>query len=104
MTAGRTRDRFELRRRSDGLVYRFVRDERADGTIGYRREDVELWMVRDERFGWVTVLGERDEQITGLAWGVPAAEQGDFPPEGDWVSRKGGRSYVYTLVYTGTTP
>ena len=61
-------------------------------------------MVRDECFGWVTVLGERDERITGLAWGVPAAEQGDFPPEGDWVSRKGERSYVYTLVYTETVP
>lgn len=30
---------------------------------------------------------------------VPPQEQGEYPPEGTWVSRKGPKSYVYELVY-----
>ena len=35
----------------------------------------------------------------GRPWEVPPKMQADFPPEGDWVSRKGPKSYVYSLVY-----
>ena len=98
-SADTDRERFELRRRSDATVHRFARAERHDGTLGYRREDADVWIVRDDRFGWVMELGERGEAVAGIPWGVPPADQGRHPPEGDWVSRKGDRSYVHSLVY-----
>ena len=40
------------------------------------------------------------DAILGRPWDVLPSEQGDAPPEGIWVSRKGPKSYVYDLVYT----
>lgn len=40
------RQRFELHRLSDGLTYRFQCALRPDGSIGYRREDQDLWILR----------------------------------------------------------
>jgi hypothetical protein len=38
----------------------------------------------------------------GRPWHVPPQDQSpEFPPEGDWVSKKGSKSYVYSLVHTG---
>ncbi len=88
---------FELRRRSDDLVYRFTRD--AVGV--YRRADrPELTIQWDPRFGWAAFDPDTYE-LAGLPWGVPPAAQVRQPPEGPWVSCKGARSYVYDLVATG---
>ena len=89
---------FELRRRLDGLVYRFHRDTGPDGQPAYRREDADLWIVRSDAWGWIAVLPE-DGAIAGRPWETLPHEQGDAPPEGVWVSRKGDKSYVYDLVH-----
>jgi hypothetical protein len=91
-------DRFELRRQSDDLVYRFARMVAADGTAAWRREDLNVWIRRHPRLGWVAWDDEADV-CTGRPWDVLPEDQGDEPPAGDWVSRKGAKSYVYTLVY-----
>jgi predicted enzyme related to lactoylglutathione lyase len=90
--------RFELRRQSDALVYRFAREARADGHAGYCREDLALWIVRWPALGWVA-MDEQTGEVTGRPWDVPPPLQFDHPPEGVWVSRKGPKSYVYELRY-----
>lgn len=42
--------RFELRRQSDDVVYSFVRELLDDGSVAYRRQDQDLWIVH--RPGW----------------------------------------------------
>jgi len=39
------------------------------------------------------------DACTGRPWDTLPHQQGNYPPEGDWISRKGSKSYVYTLVY-----
>ena len=91
-------DRFELRRQSDALVYRFAREISADGAAAYRRQDLDVWIRRHPSLGWVAWDDEADV-CTGRPWEVMPQDQGEHPPEGDWVSRKGAKSYVYSLVY-----
>ncbi len=90
--------RFELRRQSDDLVYVFVRKTRPDGTTGYQGQDQDLWIEHRPGWGWVAWDPE-SQSCTGRPWDVLPADQGDHPPDGDWVSRKGAKSYVYRLVY-----
>lgn len=86
---------FELRRRSGRVVYRFVRA--AHGA--YVRTDTPRMTIRWEgAFGW----SARDPDtgaLAGRVWDVLPADQGPCPPEGQWVSCKGARSYVYDLVH-----
>ena len=98
MAGRQNRDRFELRRQSDDLVYTFVRQTRADGTVGYQRQDQDFWIEHRKDWGWVAWDAAR-QSCTGRPWNVLPSDQGDHPPEGDWVSRKGPKSYVYSLVY-----
>jgi GNAT superfamily N-acetyltransferase len=93
-----SREKFELRRQSDDLVYRFHRQQRSDGSVGYKREDGDHWIVRKLDWGWIS-FDYATQSCMGRPWNVLPHEQGDFPPEGDWVSRKGAKSYVYTLAY-----
>jgi hypothetical protein len=93
-----SRQRFELHRLSDGLTYRFRRALRADGSVGYQREDQDLWILRSPSHGWVA-MDESTGAITGRPWTASPHEQGDGPPEGEWVSKKGAKSYVYLLRY-----
>lgn len=88
--------RFELRRCSDDLVYRFTREMRA-GKVAYRREDGPYWIERDPRMGWIAE-GEAGA-VAGRPWDVLPQDQGDAPPQGIWVSLKGAKSYVYELVH-----
>lgn len=88
---------FELRRRIDDLIYRF--DKVANK--GYKRSDGNFWIIKHPRFGWVA-WDEHDKDVMGRPWNVPPDEQGDTPPEGEWVSRKGDKSYVYDLVHLKT--
>jgi len=94
-----TYQRFELRRLSDDLVYHFSRAARLDGTAGFRREDKDVWMLFNPTLGWV-VLDEESQEITGKPWLALPHEQAEaYPPEGEWVSKKGNKSYVYRLRY-----
>lgn len=93
-----SRERFELRRQSDDLVYTFVREQVDDGTVAYHRQDQDIWIVFRPDWGWVA-WDPVSDTCTGRPWNTLPSEQGDHPPEGDWVSRKGVKSYVYTLTY-----
>ncbi|MGW6421320.1 hypothetical protein ACWF82_01460 [Nocardia sp. NPDC055053] len=81
-------------RRVDGLAYEFVRDGDVHGFPSYKRVDLDIWCRRLPNFGWVVC------DAVGLVSSRPFDEpgQGELPPEGVWVSRKGERSYVYDLV------
>jgi len=92
------RERFELRRQSDDLVYIFVRRPVEDGGHAYKRQDQDIWIVYRPDWGWVSWDAVSDA-CTGRPWDTLPHQQGNYPPEGDWISRKGSKSYVYTLVY-----
>ena len=91
-------DRFELRRQSDELVYSFVRTTDPRGGMAYQRRDLNVWIRRDPRLGWIA-WDDETQTCTGRPWDVLPQDQGEHPPEGVWVSRKGPKSYVYELVY-----
>jgi hypothetical protein len=92
-------EHFELCRLSDDLVYLFTRAIRGDGLTGFRRSDQDLWIVYDQTLGWVA-LDPESGTVAGRPWNVlPADQQADAPPEGEWVSKKGTKSYVYELVH-----
>jgi hypothetical protein len=89
---------FELRRLSAELVYHFDRQPLPDGRFGYKRQDQELWIVFNPELGWVAYDDENG--VTGRPWNVlPKDQTSDHPPEGEWVSKKGVKSYVYDLRY-----
>lgn len=93
-------EHFELRRLSDDLVYHFDRQARSDASVGYKRRDRDLWIVFLREYGWVS-LDEETGAIAGRPWNCPLNDQTEaFPPEGEWVSKKGVKSYVYELKYT----
>ena len=89
---------FELRRQSDDLVYQFDRLPLPSGEFGYRRRDRDLWIVYKPPFGWVA-YDEETQSLMGRSWNTLPQDQGDYPPPGAWVSKKGVKSYVYELVY-----
>jgi hypothetical protein len=88
---------FKLLRQSDDLVYEFAKRQRDDGLNGYKRLDADVWIVRHKRLGWVAISSEKE--ISGAPWLILPEEQSDLPPEGEWISKKGSKVYVYTLVY-----
>ncbi|GLH80831.1 hypothetical protein SSBR45G_57400 [Bradyrhizobium sp. SSBR45G] len=90
--------RFELRRQSDDLVYSFTRMHRPDGSIGFKRADGDHWIVWKPDWGWIA-WDDGSQSCMGRPWNVLPQHQGAAPPEGDWVSRKAAKSYVYTLVH-----
>jgi hypothetical protein len=91
-------DYFELRRLSDDLVYQFDRTPRADGQVAYKRRDQDLWIIFKPELGWVA-YDEASQTLMGRSWNVLPKDQGDYPPEDEWVSKKGVKSYVYELTY-----
>jgi hypothetical protein len=88
----------EMRRLSDGAVYRFLPEPPVEGLPRYKRADKDIWIKRDPDFGWI-VWDAADNALMGRPWDVPLADQGPLPPECDWVSRKGANSYVYRLIF-----
>lgn len=91
--------RFEFRRHVDDLIYLFERVEAGGGQIRYKRTDFELWVIRHQRLGWV-VWDEETATVLGRPWDdLPSEQPETYPPEGEWVSKKGSKSYVYSLVY-----
>ncbi|WP_424361999.1 hypothetical protein [Methylocystis parvus] len=88
----------EMRRYSDGAVYRFLAAPAGeDGLPRFKRADKDVWMLRHPDFGWI-VWDETDGSLMSCPWDVAMKDQGDAPPECDWVSRKGENSFVYRLV------
>ena len=92
---GILRNRFELRRQIDDLIYTF---DRIEGAVGYKRSDGDDWIVYHERLGGIAERQD-SEEVFARPWNTPASEQENHPPEEIWVSRKGPKSYVYDLVY-----
>lgn len=91
------RPSFEFRRRIDPVVYRFHSCEPIDGQSAWKREDIDLWITKIPGFGWVCIDSNRI--ICGIPWAVALDKMGELPPAGDWVSKKGDKSYVYEAVY-----
>ena len=92
-------DYFELRRRSDDLIYKFMRATREDGRPGFKRSDRDLWIEFRPELGWIAWDNENNS-LTGRPWHVlPGDQSPGGPPAGEWVSKKGDKSYVYELVY-----
>jgi len=89
---------FELHRQIDNLVYQFDRVFVENGSYGYKRRDADLWILNDIDKGWVAVDPITGE-VTGRPWTVQPEDQLESPPDGEWVSRKGKKSYVYELIY-----
>ncbi|KRB01170.1 hypothetical protein ASD83_06500 [Devosia sp. Root685] len=90
---------FELRRKSDELVYSFAKKDRPDGLQGFQRTDRDLWIIFKERLGWVA-WDDENQTVTGRPWNIlPEDQSTDLPPQGEWVSLKGTKSYVYELVH-----
>jgi hypothetical protein len=87
----------EMRRLSDGVVYRFMAQP-AEGAPRYRRVDKDIWILRDPAFGWIVWDGE-NSALMGRPWDVALADQTDRPPACEWVSKRGAKSYVYQLVF-----
>ncbi len=46
------KERFELRRQSDELVYVFVQTIRKDNVIAYKRLDGDYWITKRADWGW----------------------------------------------------
>ena len=56
-------------------------------------------MVFRPALGWVVIDPETHE-VTGRPWEVAPQDQSERrPPDCDWVSKKGVKSYVYRLRY-----
>lgn len=93
---------FELHRLVDGLIYQFDRKLYHNGEIAFRRRDQDLWITYRKEFGWVA-WDESSQCLMGRPWNVLAQSQiPDHPPEGEWVSKKGTKTYVYELKYLPT--
>lgn len=88
----------EFHRRLDGLIYRFRPDAPRNGVPAWKREDLDLWITKTEKLGWVCV--DQQRTVLSLPWSIAVSDQGDMPPAGEWVSKKGDKSYVYDLVYS----
>ena len=89
---------FEFRRQSDDLIYTFRCCFNPSGQAAYQRQDGDYWITFRPGLGWVA-WDDATQSCMGRPWDVLPDAQGDFPPEGVWVSRKGAKSYVYDLVY-----
>lgn len=94
---------FELRRQSDGLVYRFDKTTDPAGRVGFKRRDADHWIIWHDRLGWIAGLWDSDE-VFGRPWDQLTPQSPIWPPEGVWVSRKGAKSYVYELVHVTAPP
>lgn len=95
---------FELHRLSDNLIYQFDRKDTPDGNAGYQRRDQDLWITYHTHLGWVA-YDSQTKSVMGRPWNVMPKDQDiHFPPEGEWVSKKGVKSYVYHLKYMQAPP
>ena len=87
---------YEFRRRIDDVLYQFAPDGDDNGFPAWKRIDLDIRLVWRNGKGWCTV--DASGTINGRPWNVEPDEQGATPFEGEWVSKKGDKSYVYDLV------
>lgn len=87
---------FEFRRKLDGLVYRFEPCDPINGVMAWKRTDLDIWLAWIPAKGWCTI--DINGVINSRPWCLDAVEQELAPPETEWVSKKGDKSYVYDLV------
>lgn len=87
---------YEFRRRIDDVIYRFAPDGLVNGFPAWKRVDLDIRLIRHADKGWCTV--DSAGTINGRPWNVEPEEQGAAPFEGEWVSKKNDKSYVYDLV------
>ncbi|SMY08567.1 hypothetical protein [Flavimaricola marinus] len=90
---------FSLIRHGDGLEYCFSAQGAHNGRLAYKRSDADLWILWHPRWGWYAPAA--DGSVAGLSFSLPPKEQANRPPQGPWVSRKAGASYVYDLRWGG---
>jgi hypothetical protein len=96
MVAMHPTDCFEFRRRTDAVVYRFEPTTPREGRPAWKRVDLGLWLAWLPAKGWCIV--DAQGITSGKPSGVELADQHGEPPEGEWLSEKAGKSYVYDLV------
>jgi hypothetical protein len=89
---------FQLRRLSDDLVYTFHRVQGASADRFAREDRQDLFIEYDKQLGWIALDPETGE-VAGKPWSDSLRHNKGQPPEGDWVSKKGAKSYVYELRY-----
>ena len=89
-------DRFEFRRRIDGVTYRFEPVDPKEGYPAWKRVDLDVWLTRTRASGWCVV--DVNGLIISRPWNVEVANQQSEPPEGEWLSKKADKSYVYDLL------
>lgn len=91
-----TQRSFYFRRRVDGLVYQFNPSPPVNGRSAWKREDLDLWVTQNSRLDWVCI----DEKgfVLAIPWQFEL-KQSSLPPSGEWISKKGDRSYAYDLVF-----
>jgi hypothetical protein len=95
-------DCFEFRRRVDDVIYRFEPAAPMGGYSAWKRVDLDLWLTWIPERGWCVV--DAQGVANGRPWNVELADQGSEPPEGEWLSKRGNKSYVYDLVRIAGTP
>ncbi|MBX3010270.1 MAG: hypothetical protein KF832_02140 [Caldilineaceae bacterium] len=90
---------FELRRLEDGLIYTFHRVPSETATPRFAREDrPDLFIEYDPSLGWVAI-DPATKAVAGRPWLDERRHHAGQPPQGEWVSKKGAKSYVYELRY-----
>lgn len=92
----RATDCFEFHRRNDALSYRFEPCEPREGRPAWKRTNLDVWLAWIPLKGWCTV--DAEGTVNGRPWGIEIGDQGDQPPECEWLSKKADKSYVYDLV------
>ena len=87
-------DRFELCRQSDGSRYIF---ERTGPGRFARADNPAMTIDWEGPWGWVA-RQPGNGVVAGRPWDIlPVHQSSARPPMGVWISRKGGKSYVYDL-------
>ncbi|HSD38532.1 MAG TPA: hypothetical protein VLC92_13550 [Rhodocyclaceae bacterium] len=87
---------FKLHRLTDELVYVFQRLQDSSGTRRFAREDrLALIIECGESLGWL-IRNPENGEITGEPWDDASRHHhAEHPAEGEWISKKGLKSYVY---------
>jgi hypothetical protein len=87
-----------FRRKIDGHSYRFLPCETRGSYPVWKRQDADVWIAFAKGHGWACV--DAAGVLLAIPWGISLAAMPQFPPEGDWVSKKANASYVYELLYS----
>lgn len=88
--------------RLDKTSYIFKPANQNHGKPTWKREDTDLCLIHNDRLGWVII--DSNKNIYAISWDfIVAGQHTPMPPVGEWVSKKGDKSYVYSLEYENNT-